>query len=261
MGLFGPKWNSRNFIKARTAVEKLTDQNELQLVAKNCRHVHLQQLAIEKLTDQKILVDIARSVENYTVIRSAIRRLTDQDLLAYIAQNDENADMRFAAVCNEFLTDKVILADIARNDENMNVRLMVKERLENMREREYENMMINRLQEVQKMEDSAALANIAKTDSISDVRLMAIQNRYLTDQTVLAHIAKHDPDESVRVSAAKRITDSTILDSLKDAYCDKNNHIWRPIPPRSNDEAMELHFDRLSLWECHICGLVKALPD
>ena len=236
MGLFGPDWNSRNLKKAEAAVEGMTDQAQLILVARKARYGAIQAMAVKKLTDQEVLIDIAKNSENYYV--------------------------RMTAVYNEHLTDKDVIAYVGKNDEFVDVREAAGRRLKKMREAEYEKSVENRKLDVQKMKDPAALANIAKTDSSSRIRMAAMSNPNLTDQTVFAYVAVHDPDEFVRILAIRKITDANVLESLKDTYCNKGNHIWRPsTKARSNEEAMQLHFDRISAYECAICGLEETRPD
>ena len=53
------------------------------------------------------------------------------------------------------------------------------------------------------------MADIAKNDKDSDVRIAAIEN--LTDQNILSNFAKNDANSDVRVAAAKKITNQDLL--------------------------------------------------
>ena len=72
--------------------------------------------------------------------------------------------------------------------------------------------------EVENMTDPIALAHIAKTDNNYLIRAIAINNKNLADQSVFAHVAIHDPEVFLRLSAIRKITDTAMLNSLKDAY-------------------------------------------
>lgn len=232
MGLFGPEWNSRNITKAKAAIEKLADQAELVQVAKNARHVVVRRMAVEKLTDQTVLIDIAR--------------------------NASSSEVRSSAVLNKYLLDIDVLSDIAKNDKSIDVREYAERRLAKMREIEAEKTIELRKIEVHKMTDPNALAIIAKTDNNEIIRTAALNNKNLTDQALFAYIAIHDTNKSVQISAIHRITDVAVLDSLKDTYCNKDNHFWTLLTRTlSNDEAMELHDDRMYIRECLLCGIEK----
>lgn len=234
MGLFGPEWNSRNISKAKAAIDKLTDQAELARAAKNARHVVVQILAVRKLTDQNVLIDIARS--------------------------ESFSDVRGAAVWNAHLIDKDVISDIAKNDKSIDVRECAERRLAKMCEIEAEKSIEIRKIEVQKMTDPNALAIIAKTDNNENIRATALNNKHLTDQALFAYIAIHDTNESMQISAIRRITDETVLNTVKSVYCHKDNHIWTFLTRTlSNDEAMELHDDRMYIRECLLCGIEKRL--
>jgi len=62
---------------------------------------------------------------------------------------------------------------------------------------------------VNKLTDQSILADIAKNDTDSDVRKTAVNK--LTDQSILADIAKNDTDSDVRKTAVYQLTDQSIL--------------------------------------------------
>ena len=67
---------------------------------------------------------------------------------------------------------------------------------------------------VDKLTNQDVLADIAKNDSDSDVRKAAVENKYLIDQSVMADIAKNDRDNNVSMAAIERITDQEIKENL-----------------------------------------------
>ncbi|MDR1497858.1 MAG: hypothetical protein LBS59_05550 [Puniceicoccales bacterium] len=76
-----------------------------------------------------------------------------------------------------------------------------------------------RKEEVEKLTDQKALADIAKNDSEWHVRLSAV--RKLTDQTLIADIAKNDSDPGVRALAVNKLTDRTLIADIA-----KNDSSW-----------------------------------
>jgi len=62
---------------------------------------------------------------------------------------------------------------------------------------------------VAKLTDQSLIADIAKTDSSSVVRSAAV--RMLTDQVVLADVAKRDEDRDVREATVETLTDQALL--------------------------------------------------
>ena len=66
-----------------------------------------------------------------------------------------------------------------------------------------------RLEAIKKLTDQTLLADIAKNDTNWEIRLGAVEN--LTDQAILVEIAKNDIKTEVRVAAVEKLTDQTIL--------------------------------------------------
>jgi hypothetical protein len=62
---------------------------------------------------------------------------------------------------------------------------------------------------VNKLTDQSVLADVAKNDRNGYVRLVAVKK--LTDQSVLADVAKNDEDEYVRDVALGKLTDQSVL--------------------------------------------------
>ena len=66
-----------------------------------------------------------------------------------------------------------------------------------------------RREAVEKLTDQNLLAEIAKSDKDSVVRIIAVEK--LTDQNLLAEIAKNDKDFDVRRGAVEKLTDQNLL--------------------------------------------------
>lgn len=144
--------------------------------------------AIEKILDQSMLAEWARHHE-WSIRLAAMNNLTNQTVLVNIVNTDENESVREAAIKN--LTDQNILVKVAKcDDEDVHVRAAATE----------------------KVTDQKVLFELAK--SIPHGRLImdplaiakaAIKN--LTDQGILAKLARHSESSGVRSAAEKRLSE------------------------------------------------------
>lgn len=199
-------------IKREGAVQKLTDQKVLELIAKSDPDERVRLAAVGKITDQAALGDIAliEMPLKEDVRVAAIEKLTDQTLLGRLATADDKREVRRAAARR--LEDQALLGRLARKDDDPVVR----------------KIAINRLK------DQALLFNIAETDRDQEVRTAAVAA--ITDQTLLAKIAKngglfesteaiktlqdegaladiavHHYRNELRIAAAKKLADPSAL--------------------------------------------------
>jgi len=243
---------------------------KLAKIAKNDKNWKVRMAAVEKLTDQAILADIAKNDKDDDVRMTAIGKLTNQAIIADIAKNDEDDDIRIAAV--EKLTDQAIIADIAKTEVDWHLQVKIflevsnqvllagiaKDRLptaadiakgelkllpnETVRTqlRRGRNVKIyrNRKGVVEAVEigvnwnagfvkfkgkrvenlpalaalrltDQALLADVAKSAFRSSVRLLAIERLTDPDQVLLTEIFKADKNEVLREAAAKRLIEES----------------------------------------------------
>jgi hypothetical protein len=82
MELFTPAWKSENLYRALYAVEKMTDQKKLAMVAKEAKNWKVRKAAVEKLTDQNMLADVAKTDSDSGVREAAVAKLANQSVLA-----------------------------------------------------------------------------------------------------------------------------------------------------------------------------------
>jgi len=220
--------NDENKDVRQTAVhnDNLTDQTVLTDIVKNEKEQMVRYYATLKLTDQALLADIAKNDQD-TVIRieaackldnrhqmeaqavfvdvvknakdtvgfavysraAAAGQLIDPVLLADVAKNDKAKPVRWAAVKNKKLTDLTLLVDLAKNDKDADIRIAAAAKLEG--EEQHQALA------------QAVFADLAKNAELWGERLDAV--RKLTDQTLLADIAKNDQHDSVRRDAQQRL--------------------------------------------------------
>lgn len=84
---FKPRWNSANPVKARRAIEALTDQVEIAKAAQMALDPHNRRLAISKLTLQDVLWKIICEENDYSTRSQAVESLQDKTLLRELAEN------------------------------------------------------------------------------------------------------------------------------------------------------------------------------
>jgi hypothetical protein len=169
--------------------------------------------------------------------RRAVEKMTDQKKLARVAKEAENKDVRHAAL-NRINDVKAIISILMQADSE--VALSAFEKISSNLDDDSLQIIVKmaisisvRAAAVKKITKDLILAGIAKEGSSSYIREMAIKNPNLTDQHVLAYVAKMDStrevrmaaDEkltTVRVAAAKKITDQRVL-----ADYAKNSDNWK----------------------------------
>lgn len=112
MGLFKPAWQSNDYYKASSFVEKTTDQNLLAEIAQTAPDFEIRLLAAEKLTNQvlaqKIYFDtVQNNKTSYTICKMAMEKITDQTFLKKIATNF-NEDILVCDIAADMLEDKTV---------------------------------------------------------------------------------------------------------------------------------------------------------
>ncbi len=178
------------------AIERITDQLQLAVIAKRESGGPEALLALSRITDQTFLAQIAETRTWWrggdALRKFAVRKLTgNQAVLARIVEKDPSREVREAAF--EKLTDQAVLAQIAKtakSDINTDVRETA----------------------VGKLTDQSLLAEIARTNTDSWSRRAAAKK--LSDQAVLLDVARSDRDRDVREAAIEKLTNFSVLVEL-----------------------------------------------
>jgi hypothetical protein len=219
----------------QAAVELVTDQAVLGDIARNAEEGWVRTAALKRLTDQRVFADLAKDGKEYAVRMGALNCVADDDLLADIAKHAEEADVRAAAV--ERVTDQRLLKDVAKSDKEWAVRKAA----------------------VNRMHDNVMLAEIAENDKDPNVSQAAVER--ITDQSVLAHLATASDyidsetcyryPRDVRKVAAAHITDQRVLASI--AKYDKEANVFDAAVDHLTDEVAlgeisEHHFQHHDPW-------------
>lgn len=100
MGLFKPKWKSKNLQKRLKAVEDLFDESILEEIAKTDPVENIRAIATQKITNQTVLEIIAKTDESHIVREKAVKKVKDLFLLKEIAINDTHSDVCKRAIDN-----------------------------------------------------------------------------------------------------------------------------------------------------------------
>jgi hypothetical protein len=176
---------------------------------------------VSRVTQQSVLADIAKNDKDSDVRRDAVKRVTDQSVLADIAKNDKDSDVRTAAV--ERVTDQSVLADMAKNDKNDDVRTAAVKRLDPALHADILPVLRANPGSARTETNLYVLGEIAKYALSLSARMEAVRRvralrreelERVTDQSVLADIAKNDESYHVRWAAVKRVTEGTARDLL-----------------------------------------------
>ena len=241
--LIRPRWKHSDYAVRFNAVARLTDQATLAEVAKNDNEPELRMNAAQKLTDQAmaqaIYVEVATTAKQHQRTR-AISLLTDQSTLVKVARNDSAPELRLAAA--QKLTDQAMAQAIYTE--------IVKTDLAHWKG-DYCVMRDVQRSAIEKLTDQAVLAEVAQSDpSLREAAAERLTDRVLaqsflaqivkaasnnkgsahwipsagvsygptlakiTDQAILADVAKNAVDEDLRLAAAERITDRALAQSV-----------------------------------------------
>jgi hypothetical protein len=148
--------------------------------------------------------------------------LTDQTVLAELAKSRAYDGTALLEIINK-LTDQSTLADIAQNNGITYVRLAALDKLtdQNLAHDIFSDIIRKskksgdssiRMDAVRILTNQSMLADLAKNDINHSVREAAVAK--LTDQEVLAQIAKYDVILDVRIAAAKKLADRGLAEEI-----------------------------------------------
>lgn len=154
--------------------------------------------------------EIAKNDKQSDVRMTAIKRITDQKIIIDIARNDNNFYVRnFALGC---IFDTTLLPEIAKSAIEE-----VTDQYDLIRIAEHPNWNVySRIAAINKITDDKVLAEIAKEADNNKVRKSAINK--ISDQLILKELANYDKNSYIREESVKMITDQNILiELIKDA--------------------------------------------
>lgn len=185
------------------AIKKLDEQQQALFadIAKNDKHEEVRRAAVEKLTDQTILVEVAKNDDSYAG-SDATEKIIEQSVLIYVARYAKGEKARSTAIKKLDKQHQVLFAEFGIHDECPAIRSMAIKELNE----QYQELFANfakkrdeqdyvRLTAVKKLTNQILLADVAKNANLWKVRKAAIEK--LTDQRLLAEVAKDDIIERI----------------------------------------------------------------
>jgi len=111
-----------DFDTGMAALARISDQQLLDDIVMNGKNEDICLAALERITDQARLADIARNNVDEDIRKAAAKRLTDPVILAALIADPKIKDIRALFVTSPFLTDQALLAGIAQKDPDREVR-------------------------------------------------------------------------------------------------------------------------------------------
>ena len=243
MGLFGPKWKSKNREKALRWVTETADSEQLGRAAREAELAEVRLAAIQKGNDQKVISEAALHDGSVSVRLEAVKLLNDQAVLRTVAAQDAYVEVRTAALRK--ITDETFLAcyaDRINRDSLAECALsqiksqkglalaaavsgrawIVKKCLDGLKRPPDEEIQAilrqSQTPEVQEFlipyQSGAEREKIALTDTDASKRKKAIST--LEDPDILYRIATEDSQKDCRVSAYRRLC--RLRSSLPEAW-------------------------------------------
>ena len=204
-------------------------------------------LAVWEMDDLALVADMAKNDEVYIVRQAATQRLR-----------------QLRRMETEQLDDQVRLAEMVKNEEDDMVRQAANDRLHQLRRREMERLrgeissLSSRLRQLSHAEldhitDEALLARVARMDASDVVREVAAYRLQqvrretvlcLNDQETLAEIAQNDNDDVIRSMAILKLHDQALLERIV-----KNDKGQRALQSAVSKLTNQELLQRLALYD------------
>jgi uncharacterized DUF497 family protein len=199
---------------------------------------------------------------DWKVRKAAVEQCGYEMVLAEIAKTDSNVDVRRAAV--ERI--QVVLANIATNSDDYAERMEVTARLTDqvLAQAVYAAVARNekltvvdlRKEAVGKLTDQLVLAWVAKYSNVKEVRAAAFGR--LTDQAALADIAMDATDREVRITAIRMLTENNLLKEMARYTTPLGAHGTRDLAIRPRRESDDKDVRRVAserIAELHVAAV------
>jgi hypothetical protein len=206
-GFFTSAWKSENEKTAKKAVEEITDRKKLVRVALEAPAWQAREAAVKKITDRSVLAYVDKNDWSRNVCEAAAGRNRDMSYLADLAKNAADSVIREAAAGK--IRALSVLADVDKNFEDEYVRKNAVKRNWGFFTSTWKSKIPRRaLKAVAKITNRKELVQAALEAPVWQARAAAVEK--ITDQSVLAEIAKNDANGDVR----KLATVQAILNSV-----------------------------------------------
>jgi len=206
----------------KKAIERLTDTNLLYELAKE-RGYDKGHLAIQKLNDQKLLEDLAINDKEMSVRFWAAQKLTNQSLAQPVyadvvqnAKDDKRLKMEAAKLLEDQSLSQQLYESIAINSDYNYYKDIALEAVSLLNEQKLLGNVVNSAKNyavceaaAKKLIDQNVLKEIALKTTLSDyIREIVVEK--LTNQPVLAEIAKSNNNITVKTAAIKNFDNTNL---------------------------------------------------
>ncbi len=188
--------------------------------------------AVKKMTDTAKLLCVAKKAQNADARVAALDKLTGQSLLFDVAMHATyratNSNARNVVVNR--LTGQGLLAEVAQHARDDQTRVLAADKLEDrgFAQKVYADVAKNSKDSdyftTDRLTDQGLLADVAKNAINAYVRRAAVER--LTDQSVLAEVAKNDKNADVREAAVKRLTLPDVLTEIMNGSAEDYRYVW-----------------------------------
>ena len=228
--------NGENINVRKDEIEKLTDQDALAEIAKNYEDSDIRETAILRLiyllTGKNLIFVVTHTIQGGEVLWNgavqqeetwsedkfddAVLSLLANNILVLIAINITKANVDRAAI--EKLNDRTLLVDVANNAKRIHTRIQAAKKIgdEQLAQSIYakdidKNDRVSP-NVVEKLTNQNLLADVARNAKNNDVRIYAVEK--LTNQNLLADIAKNDKNSFICLKAAEKLEDEQLAQSI-----------------------------------------------
>lgn len=196
---------------------------------------------------------------NPKVRQLAIETLDEPEILGEIAQYDEEASVRQAAL--EKIHHFDLLNKIFHAEQNPTVKQTAFLRLKQLLCGEQENApdLASRLEMLKQITDDQLLTEIAQQGSEVTLRFAAI-DQLNVDEAFLANLAVRDSNSEIRLFAAEKITEQTLLEQVFKAVRNRDKRVSRRVREKLDNLIEQQERPKRIQQECQkICTCIEAL--
>lgn len=175
---------------------------------------------VMEIDDESRLIDIIKSSIYKAPSVAGGRRIDRCKVYPYLVCPDKRWKVRYYAVANKNLKNQRVLTDVALNDYDLRVRCAAISNPNLNDEDLFCYLALNdckysvRCDAAARIQNESVLMQIIENDSMSCVRVHAISNPNLSDQSFLTYLAFGDYDYNVRRQAVLKIKDDNVLKEI-----------------------------------------------
>ena len=175
---------------------------------------------VRRCSDEEKLIDIIRNSIYKSPSIAGGRRIHQCARYPYLVCPDRRWEVRYEAVDSPILTDENLLREVALYDYDLRVRCAAINNPNLNDEKLFCHLALDdcrysvRCDAAKRIQNESVLKEIIENDSKSCVRVNAISNPNLTDQSFLTDLAFNDYDYNVRIAAVLKIRDENVLKEI-----------------------------------------------